>query len=163
MEIIFTKTKQVVSEQEFRSMYSNTSFPLLLTSELLASYDAALVFEGEQAAVTPPYEFSFRNGVKEVNGKWFTNYDVGPIFNDITENDNQTATELEKMYKERIDNEHATNVRNTRDQLLKECDWTQISDAPVDKDAWADYRQLLRNISNQESFPYNIIWPVQPK
>jgi hypothetical protein len=37
------------------------------------------------------------------------------------------------------------NMRNQRNLLLKESDWTQIADSPVDKQAWAEYRQTLRD------------------
>ena len=36
-------------------------------------------------------------------------------------------------------------MRNFRDLLLQSSDWTQVADAPVDKQAWADYRQALRD------------------
>ena len=39
----------------------------------------------------------------------------------------------------------AERMRNHRDRLLKESDWTQLPDAPVDRQAWATYRQALRD------------------
>lgn len=36
-------------------------------------------------------------------------------------------------------------MRLHRDRLLVESDWTQLPDAPVDRQAWADYRQDLRD------------------
>jgi hypothetical protein len=36
-------------------------------------------------------------------------------------------------------------MRLHRDRLLKESDWTQLPDAPVDREAWATYRQALRD------------------
>lgn len=36
-------------------------------------------------------------------------------------------------------------MRNHRDRLLKQSDWTQVADAPVDRQAWATYRQALRD------------------
>ena len=36
-------------------------------------------------------------------------------------------------------------MRLHRDRLLKESDWTQLPDAPVDRQAWATYRQTLRD------------------
>ena len=36
-------------------------------------------------------------------------------------------------------------MRLHRDRLLKESDWTQVADAPVDRQAWATYRQTLRD------------------
>lgn len=38
-----------------------------------------------------------------------------------------------------------SRMRFQRDRLLAESDWTQVADAPVDKQAWADYRQALRD------------------
>ena len=54
-------------------------------------------------------------------------------------------------------------IRNKRDQLLTETDWTQIPDVPTDKEAWANYRQALRDIPQQEGFPENIEWPQKPE
>lgn len=51
-------------------------------------------------------------------------------------------------------------VRNQRNQMLKDSDWTQVADAPVDKTAWATYRQALRDITTQPD-PFNISWPDQ--
>ena len=36
-------------------------------------------------------------------------------------------------------------MRHQRDRLLAASDWTQVADAPVDKAAWAAYRQALRD------------------
>lgn len=40
---------------------------------------------------------------------------------------------------------YAERMRIHRDRLLKESDWTQLPDAPVDREAWATYRQALRD------------------
>jgi hypothetical protein len=53
-------------------------------------------------------------------------------------------------------------VRTERNKLLSESDWTQLSDAPVDKAAWATYRQALRDVPNQTGFPSEITWPDAP-
>jgi hypothetical protein len=54
-------------------------------------------------------------------------------------------------------------VRAKRNQLLSASDWTQVADAPVDKAAWATYRQALREIPQQEGFPATVVWPTQPE
>jgi hypothetical protein len=36
-------------------------------------------------------------------------------------------------------------VRWKRDIFLLESDWTQLPDAPCDREAWATYRQALRD------------------
>lgn len=37
-------------------------------------------------------------------------------------------------------------MRNMRNNLLAGSDWSQLPDAPVDKTAWAAYRQALRDL-----------------
>lgn len=36
-------------------------------------------------------------------------------------------------------------MRRFRNRLLALSDWTQLTDAPVDRQAWATYRQALRD------------------
>ena len=53
-------------------------------------------------------------------------------------------------------------VRAERDRLLQASDWTQLPDVPlVTKEAWAVYRQALRDVTLQPD-PFNITWPVAP-
>ena len=54
------------------------------------------------------------------------------------------------------------NMRATRNELLAQCDWTQLADSPVDKTAWATYRQSLRDLPTQTGFPDDITWPTKP-
>lgn len=54
-------------------------------------------------------------------------------------------------------------VRDERNKLLSECDWTQALDTPASvRDVWAAYRQALRDVPQQSGFPLNITWPVKP-
>jgi hypothetical protein len=41
--------------------------------------------------------------------------------------------------------EYQTPMRNQRNRLLTESDWTQLPDATCDREAWATYRQALRD------------------
>jgi len=56
----------------------------------------------------------------------------------------------------------AAEVRGQRDALLAACDWTQVTDAPVDQTAWAAYRQALRDVPEQSGFPLQVEWPAPP-
>lgn len=56
-----------------------------------------------------------------------------------------------------------SDVRIERNLLLKQSDWTQVADAPVDQAAWATYRQALRDVPDQEGFPFIIDWPSKPE
>ena len=53
------------------------------------------------------------------------------------------------------------NIRARRNKMLAECDWTQLPDAPVDRAAWAIYRQALRDITNQPDV-FAVSWPTAP-
>ena len=44
------------------------------------------------------------------------------------------------------DDNYEANMRAHRDRLLVGSDWTQVADAPVDREAWASYRQALRDL-----------------
>lgn len=55
----------------------------------------------------------------------------------------------------------SAQVRAQRDRLLSASDWTQVLDAPVDREAWATYRQALRDLPSQEGFP-NVEFPRDP-
>ena len=57
----------------------------------------------------------------------------------------------------------AAQVRGERDRLLAETDWTQVADAPVDAQAYAEYRQALRDVPQQSGFPGDIDWPAKPE
>ena len=57
----------------------------------------------------------------------------------------------------------AEKARTMRNSLLAASDWTQVADAPVDQAAWATYRQALRDITSQEGFPENVVWPTKPE
>lgn len=60
------------------------------------------------------------------------------------------------------DSEGAARVREQRNKLLAESDWTQLADSPVDKAVWATYRQALRDMPAQAGFPWTVTWPTKP-
>ena len=84
----------------------------------------------------------------------------GSIFKKYTDDEGKVVTvaKQKKEYRQGIDNRVAESVRKTRNQKLKETDWTQIPDCTVDKIVWKEYRQELRDISTQEGFPHDITW-----
>jgi hypothetical protein len=152
-------------QDEFRRLHEGLGLPKLLTEEVINEWGADIVFEGPQASGGTVYQFSMLSGVREIEGKWYTNYILGPVFTDrAAEGDQpaQTAAEQETAYKAMKDAEQAKSVRASRTQLLKDCDWTQITDSTADKTAWATYRQALRDITNQAGFPWTMTWPESP-
>jgi hypothetical protein len=55
-------------------------------------------------------------------------------------------------------------LRQQRNNLLKESDWTVLPDAPVkNKEAWLTYRQALRDITEGLTDPMDAVWPTKPE
>ena len=54
-------------------------------------------------------------------------------------------------------------MRNARNALLAESDWTQVNDAPVDQEAWATYRQALRDFPATWTPAETVDFPTTPK
>ena len=58
-----------------------------------------------------------------------------------------------------------SDIRAERDSLLAASDWTQMPDSPLNgeqKNAWADYRQELRDLPQSFATPDEVIWPEAP-
>ena len=57
-------------------------------------------------------------------------------------------------------------VRGERNAKLAQSDWivavSYERGEPVPQD-WADYRQALRDITDQAGFPYSVEWPTKPE
>mgnify|MGYP000088284446 CR=1 FL=1 len=53
------------------------------------------------------------------------------------------------------------DVRNKRDKLLDDSDWTQVPDSPANSSEWATYRQGLRDITEGIDLS-NVAWPTPP-
>ena len=164
---IRTNDGQVMYEAEFRAYQKANGGPAwdTTTAEVLTALGADVVFEGPQATGGTVYQFSQAAGVEQIDGKWYTKHILGPTFTDTPATDTtpaQTAAEQEAAYKASKDAEQATSVRTSRNDKLKECDWTQIADSTADKTAWATYRQALRDITAQAGFPWAVTWPDAP-
>ena len=113
----------------------------------------------------PSYELTYHHRVSEENPSLFDFEHMIPLYkyeggyvklrtDEEIEADRQIAmlpTEVE--------------VRAQRDKLLAETDWTQVADAPIDsatRSAMRVYRQLLRDVTEQEGFPTQVVWPEMP-
>jgi hypothetical protein len=145
---IRTQSGQIMYEAEFRASTLASGGPSWdqTTSDVLASLSAVALLEGAQPSPTR-YQTVFRDGIEQIDGNWYTKYSVVNMSDEA-----KTAKDAEQ----------SKSVRTTRDEKLKESDWTQVEDAPVDKTVWATYRQALRDITAQSGFPWTITWPTQP-
>ena len=126
-----------------------TSFP---SNPYQIDLEAFGVFRVEYEA-TPDYDpVTHRVEVSQtpvlLNGKWTL-----------------TKTLIAKTQEE-LDDQDSNNayyVRSKRESLLASSDWTQLPDSPVEKAAWATYRQSLRDITSQATFPTEVTWPTKPE
>jgi len=162
MEIRIRATGAVMYEAEFRAYTKANDGPSweTTTTEVLEALEADVVFEGPQATGGTVYQYSQRDGVEQIDGKWYTKYVLGPVFTDTPE---ATAAQQEADYKASKDAEQAKSVREQRNAKLAECDWTQLDDyVGGQKLAWAAYRQALRDVPAQTGFPWTVNWPVAP-
>ncbi len=67
---------------------------------------------------------------------------------------------------EAIAAELSEQIRNERDALLKQCDFTVLPDSPFtdeQRTMWIEYRQALRDIPQQEGFPFDVTFPEIPE
>jgi hypothetical protein len=130
----------------------NTSFPKNPSDAVLADYGVYPVRE------TNPTVGADQKLVKSwtpelVNGEWLLNHQAVDM----------TAQEIAER-----DGVVAANVREKRNYLLAETDWTMLEDSPLTAEKTADfviYRQALRDITDHASFPYlaEDDWPIKPQ
>jgi hypothetical protein len=163
MEIRVRSNGLVMQEGELRA-YLQTNYDTL-TPEVTELLGVDVVLEGPQATGGNKYQYSVRQGVDNIEGKWYTKYVLGPVFTDVPATETEpakTAAEQEAEYKASKDAEQAKNVRTQRTEKLAASDWTQLTDAPINSSVWASYRQQLRDVTAQAGFPWEINWPVAP-
>ena len=67
----------------------------------------------------------------------------------------KTAAELEAERLESL----ANAARAKRDAMIKETDLYMLPDYPNAPHGIAEYRQALRDITEQHGFPHNVTWP----
>jgi hypothetical protein len=145
---IRTQDGKVMYESEFRALHPNTSMPQMLTEATLKSFDATVVLEGPQAQPTR-YQVAYRNGVEQIDGKWYTKYSV---------------SDMSAEARAAKDAEQAKSVRDTRDRLIAETDWSQAKDIADSVSAkYTTYRQALRDVPTQTGFPWDVQWPTKPE
>jgi len=130
---------------QLRAAFPNVSLPAQLTDEALIEWDMYVV-------IPTPMPNDYTKNISEgtpvlTDGVYYQNWVV------------VDATQEEIDY--RIENQWFI-VRTQRNELLTECDWTQLVDIPTEtRELWQSYRQTLRDITSQSN-PFSINWPVKP-
>lgn len=133
------------SLQKLREDNPNTSFPSEMTESLMNEWDIH-----EVRPLSKPNDYT-KNISEEtpilVDGIYYQNW----------VQTNATQSEIDLRISDKWD-----SIREQRNILLQECDWTQLADIPqTTKDLWSTYRQQLRDITSQSN-PFSITWPAKP-
>ena len=133
------------SIQQLKIDEYNTSFPKELTTEILEEWG---VFEVNRTPKPTGYTKTITEGTPQlVDGSYIQ------IWDEVDATQSEIDTKLEDRWEV---------IRILRNELLLECDWTQLTDIPIEtKELWQTYRQELRNITSQTN-PFSIVWPVKP-
>jgi hypothetical protein len=71
--------------------------------------------------------------------------------------------ELLEKYDEALNLYMLRAIRMERGILLAKSDWTQIVDVNVNKAAWTEYRQALRDLPANIKDIENVVWPTPPQ
>ncbi len=145
LRIVNNTTTYPYTIKDLRDSLPNVSLPANLSNEQLVEWD---MYEVQFSAAPNDYTKNIIEGTPTlIDGKYYQNW--------IQTN----ATEFE--ISQRLEDKWF-EIREIRNQLLIECDWTQLSDISTEiKNLWSNYRQDLRDITNQTN-PFNITWPVKP-
>ena len=137
------ETGEIVSDKQFRLNHKHTSFPRIIDEPLQDQFGIDMIFEGPQRQGPEPYSQTYRDGIECIKGKWYTKYSI------------------REQDKELIDKQREENIRNQRNNLMKESDWRAVCDRELEPE-WKEYRQTLRDIPKQEGFPHDVKWPIDP-
>lgn len=91
-----------------------------------------------------------------------THYDnegvIVNIYSDVSEIEN-----FDEHYNFVVVNILSSEVRSKRDRLLLQSDWTQTAEQSEETQLkWRPYRQALRDLTLQEGFPHNVVYPTKP-
>lgn len=123
----------------------NTSFAKQISDETAAQFNCFPVASTEPPAID--YTANLERTAIKQGGSWIEKWAVTPA--------------TPEQIAERTAAKEA-EVRQQRNQLLSNCDWTQLPDAPVPPAPWATYRQQLRDVTAQAGFPWEVQWPIAP-
>lgn len=140
--LYFSQDKLGLNYEDLARMYPNTSFP---SNEHIDGMPGIVSYEEVPIPEYDPLTEAARECPPE-NGmqKW----EIYKLSDDLIKNN--------------IDN-LASYVRSVRASKLASTDWTQLPDAVVNSNSWAEYRQQLRDITLQPGFPRDVEWPEEPK
>jgi hypothetical protein len=129
--------------EQLRRENPQISFPRDISDEMLATWNVFPVRELPEPDIDTDTHYIAPGEFYQENNQWHLEHQILPRPRDQVE----------------------VIMRKKRNQLLAESDWSRMDDVPLaaeQKDQWAEYRQKLRDITTQQGFPYDVVWPQLP-
>jgi hypothetical protein len=132
-------TPETYTIGQLRRDNPQTSFPKDIPAKSLEGFDMYPVTELSKPDYDATTHYLKHSDFYQVGDKWQVHY-----------------------YTEQLpEAQAASNVRSERNRRLTETDWMALSDNTITQE-WADYRQALRDLTSQEGFPFDAVWPTKP-
>lgn len=131
------------SIDKLRKDNPNISFPKDIPDSILAEFNVYPYSRKGMPDYNQNTQICSEGSFEQVDGEWF----LGWVVTD------------------RLEVDVAKRVRDHRDIILQESDWVVVRAADTGNTIpteWQIYRQALRDITTQEGFPYNVVWPTKP-
>ena len=126
---------------------SNVSFPTSLTNDSLEDFN---VYPVTSIDCGNDYTKNYEEDTPILSGSVYIQ-----VWNETNASDEEISTKVEEKWLE---------IRELRDTLLTQSDWTQFQDSPITGPTlteWQTYRQSLRDITSQSN-PFSLSWPARP-
>jgi hypothetical protein len=125
----------------------NISFPLTISDEILEKFGIYPCILQDKPLINEKTEkVSYGPFVQDETGKWIKTWNI------LQKSDDEILSWITVKEME---------VRNKRNYLLSETDFYALSDNSLTPEM-AAYRQALRDVTSQDGFPENVIWPNKP-
>jgi hypothetical protein len=154
----------IKSQGEIRAMHKNTSFPKVWRENVHESIGIDPVLITPKPESAEAFKHYTRNGAEQdANGNWVQAWVERDMFSDYTDDEDVTHTkaEQETAYQDGLDATAAESVRTDRDSKLAVTDFHGLTDNTMTAEM-TTYRQALRDLPQQDEFPNEINWPVEP-
>ena len=163
-EYRYRSTGEVKTQGQIRSDHPNTSLPKVWTEATCDGLGIDPVLDSPKPEPSGDYKVVVRDGVEQdSNGNWVYAWTEQDMFTEYTDDEGNTVTV--QAQKDAYDAANtaalAASERAKRDELLKATDHYGLSDVTM-SDEMTTYRQALRDVPQQETFPSSITWPEKP-
>jgi hypothetical protein len=134
---------------QLRKDNPQVSFSNVITEDILTEYNVYPL----QASEPPYFDSATQRLLEDVpvlqNNKWIQTWKVMDLPSALVIQNRENK---------------AYAVRSERDSLLAKSDWIVVKSyehGVLVPEAWASYRQALRDITNQPGFPFEVTWPTK--